>query len=119
MDKPGGLTTKENLLWQIGQLIKQLNGGNNMRLSGTITPSGTTGAQTIDKVTGTVNVAAGQSSVVVTNSLVTTDSLVIATIRTNDATARITNVVPGNGSFTIRLVSPTAEVSIGFLVINQ
>lgn len=37
---------------------------------------------------------------------------------TNDATARISNVVPAAGSFVINIVACTAEVSIGFFVIN-
>jgi hypothetical protein len=85
-----------------------------------ITPGGTTGNQTIDKAAGTVNIAAGNSSVVVTNNLVSTSSLVFAVIRTNDATATIKNVVPASGSFTINLTAAaTAEISIGFLVVNK
>lgn len=85
----------------------------------TNTAAGTTGNQTIDKPSGTVNIAAGGSSVVVTNALVTANSIVIATIRTNDSTAIIKNVVPAAGSFTIRTTAAvTAETSIGFLVIN-
>lgn len=85
----------------------------------TITTGGTTGAQTINKAGGTVNFAAGASSLVVTNSLVTTSSLVVAFVRTNDATAVIKNVVPASGSFTITLnAAATAETSVGFIVIN-
>lgn len=86
----------------------------------TNTTAGTTGAQTINKVSGTVNFAAGASSLVVTNSLVTANSLVFCTVRTNDSTAVIKNVVPTSGSFTIRLsATATAETSVGFFVINQ
>lgn len=86
----------------------------------TITAGGTTGNQTINKAAGTINVAAGQSTIVVTNSLVTTSSLVFCTVRTNDTTALIKNCVPAAGSFTMRLnANATAETSVGFLVINQ
>lgn len=86
----------------------------------TITAGGTTGNQTIDKAAGTVNIAAGNSAVTVTNNLVSTSSLVFAVIRTNDATATIKNVVPASGSFVINLTAAaTAEISIGFLVINK
>lgn len=85
----------------------------------TVTAGGTTGAQTIDKPAGTVNFAAGASSLVVTNSLVTANSIVFAVVRTNDSTALIKNVVPAAGSFTIRLnANATAETSVGFWVTN-
>lgn len=85
----------------------------------TITAGGTTGNQTINKASGTVNIAAAGTSVTVTNSLCTVSSTIIPVIRTNDATAVIKNVVPGAGSFVITLnAATTAEISIGFLVIN-
>jgi hypothetical protein len=85
----------------------------------TNTATGTTGAQTINKGSGTVNFAAGATSLVVTNSLVTTASIVYCVIRTADATAIIKNVVPASGSFTITLnASATAETSVGFIVFN-
>jgi len=85
----------------------------------TVTAGGTTGAQTINKISGTVNFAAAATSLVVTNSLVSTTSLVFAVVRTNDATATIKNVVPAAGSFTITLdAAATAETSVGFYVIN-
>jgi hypothetical protein len=85
----------------------------------TITPNGTTGNQTINKPLGTVNIAAGQSSVTVTNSLVDANSIVFAVVRTNDSTAQIKNVTCAAGSFTIRLAAnATAETSIGFMVMN-
>jgi len=88
-------------------------------LNNTITATGTTGARTINAPSGTVNIAAGQNSLVVTNSCVSANSLVFATIRTNDSTAQIKNVVPAAGSFTIRLTAnATAETSIGFFVVN-
>jgi len=56
---------------------------------------------------------------VVTNSLCTTSSIVFATVRTNDATAYIKNVVPAAGSFTINLgANAAAETSVGFFIIN-
>jgi len=85
----------------------------------TNTASGTTGNQTINKASGTVNIAAAGTTVTVTNSLVSATSIVYAVIRTNDATATIKNVVPAAGSFVINLgAATTAETSIGFFVIN-
>lgn len=96
-----------------------LDDGGKLLFASTITPGGTTGDQTINTVTGTVNIAALGTTVTVTNSQCTVNSTVIPTIRTNDATATIKNCVPGNGSFVITLNSATtAEISIGFLVIN-
>lgn len=88
-------------------------------LLATNTGAGTTGNQTIDKPSGTVNFAAAATSLTVTNALCTTSSIVFATIRTNDTTAVIKNVVPGSGSFVINLnAAATAETSVGFLIIN-
>lgn len=85
----------------------------------TNTAAGTTGNQTINKPTGTVNIAAAGTSVTVTNSLVTSSSIVFCVVRTNDSTALIKNVVPSSGSFTINMnAAVTAETSIGFMVIN-
>jgi len=89
------------------------------RLNRTITTAGTTGNQTINKMAGTVNIAAAGTTVTVTNSLVTTSSIIFCTLRTNDTTATIKNVVAGTGSFVITLgAAATAEVSIGFMVTN-
>lgn len=85
----------------------------------TVTSGGTTGNQTINKISGTVNFAASAISLTVTNSHVTANSIVMAVIRTNDSTATIKNVVPSSGSFTINLgAAATAETSVGFFVIN-
>lgn len=90
-----------------------------IEVSATITAGGTVGAQTINKPSGTVNIAAGQATLVVTNNLVKTTSIVLAVVRTNDTTALIKNVIPAAGSFTIRLnANATAETSVGFIVIN-
>lgn len=91
-----------------------------LTLYNTVTPAGTTGAQTINKPSGIVNFAAGASSLVVTNSLCTTSSIVLAVIRRVDTTLNtLRSVTPANGSFTITGNSgATAETSVGFLIIN-
>lgn len=95
----------------------KLDGG--ITFDNTVTAGGTTGNQTINKASGTVNVAAAGTTVTVTNSFCTSTSIVFAVLRTNDSTAAIKNVVPGAGSFVITLTAAaTAEVSIGFLVTN-
>lgn len=101
-----------------GEVVRYRTDGQ-IALLATNTAAGTTGAQTINKPSGTVNFAAAATSLVVTNSLCTTSSIVFATIRTNDATAVIKNVVPAAGSFTINLnAAATAETSVGFLIVN-
>lgn len=106
-------TTDNNANW-----ILQVNGG--VAFNGTNTAAATTGNQTINKTSGTVNFAAAATTLTVTNSLVSTSSIVFAVIRTNDATATIKNVVPGSGSFVITLAAAaTAETSVGFFVINN
>jgi len=83
------------------------------------TAIGTTGAQTINKAVGSVNFAAGQSSLVVTNSSVTTASQIMVTVYGTDATATFARVTRALGSFTITLNSAaTSETAVGFLIIN-
>lgn len=87
----------------------------------TLTDVGTTGNVTINKIAGTVNIAAGAGTagVTVTNSTVTANSIVIAIARTNDATCSVKNAVPAAGSFVLRTTANcTAETSFGFIVTN-
>ena len=84
-----------------------------------ITPTGTTGHQTINKSSGSVNFASGAASLVVTDNLVDTNSVITATIATNDATADGLRIEKAAGSFTIYLkVAPTKETRIDFHVWN-
>jgi hypothetical protein len=90
-----------------------------MQLPSTVTATGTTGNQTINKMTGTVNVAAAGTTITVTNSLVGTSSIISVTARTNDATCSVKNYVPASGSFVINMTAAcTAETSVGFMVVN-
>lgn len=85
----------------------------------TITAGGTTGAQTINKPAGSVNFAAASSSLVVTNSLVTANSVIICTVATNDTTMKSVAVVAAAGSFTLHAnAAATAETRVNFIVIN-
>lgn len=89
----------------------------NLFLSKTITAGGTTGAQTINRPVGSVNFAAGTTTLVVTNNLVTTNSVVIPIMMSNDLTAVFKDVEVSSGSFLIRLTTaPTAETKFGFIV---
>lgn len=105
--------------------IKAQHDGSNWTLTGginldkTVTAAGTTGAQTINKTTGTVNFAASATSLVVTNSLVTANSIIICTVCTNDTTMKSVAAVAASGSFTMYAnAAPTAETRVNFLVTN-
>ena len=85
----------------------------------TITASGTTGAQTINKTAGSVNFAALATSLVVTNSLVTTSSVILATVASNDTAMKSVQAVAAAGSFTLYAnAGATAETRVNFLVLN-
>lgn len=89
-------------------------------LNATITAGGTTGAQTINKSAGQVNFAAAASSLVVTNSLATTSSLIFAIAQTNDTTCSVKGVTKASGSFTITMTAAcTAETPVAFWVLNK
>lgn len=88
-------------------------------LSKTITAGGTTGTQTINKHSGSVNFAAAATSLVVTNSLVATTSIVQCTVATNDATMKSVQCVPASGSFTMfSNAAASAETRVNFTVSN-
>ena len=96
-----------------------------LTLPKTITAGGTTGAQTINKTSGSVNFAAGAASLVVTNSLVTTSSVILLTGATNDVDQSVFIAVAAAGSFTIYPATvaasyshPYAETRVNFLVLN-
>ncbi|MGZ5569115.1 MAG: SGNH/GDSL hydrolase family protein, partial [Limisphaerales bacterium] len=85
----------------------------------TITAGGTTGAQVINKTSGSVNFAAAATTLTVADSLVTTSSVIICTIASNDTTAKSACVVAASGTFTITLnAAATAETRVNFFVTN-
>jgi len=95
-------------------------GGNAILLARTLTPAGTTGNRTINAMAGSVNFAAGTSSITVTNTNANATSLVFCSIQTNDATATACRVTDkGASTFNIRLnANATAETSVAFWVTN-
>lgn len=106
-------------LWSNQINLDTLNVVTNIGIEGTITGAGTTGAQVINKPSGTVRFAAAASSLVVTNSLCTTSHRVHATACTNDTTAYVKNVVTTNGAFTIVLgAAATAETEVFWTLIE-
>lgn len=87
-------------------------------VSKTITAPGTTGNQTINKLAGRVNIAAGQTAITVTDSLVDTNSIVLAVSMGGDLIP-VGYVTPSAGQFIISLQSAvTTEQPINFLVVN-
>lgn len=100
--------------------ILDLSGSSNIKLFRTITAGGTTGNQTISKPNGSVNVAAGAASIVITNTLVTTSSTLIATLNTADATCTfVKSAVPTANTITVTLNAVCgAETRVAFWVFN-
>lgn len=90
-----------------------------VQISSTITPGGTTGAQTINKHSGSVNFAALATSLVVTDSKVSASSVIQATVATNDSTMKSVQAVAGSGSFTLYAnAAATAETRVNFTIFN-
>ena len=90
-----------------------------MAFAKTVTPPATTGDATINQNAGSVNFAAAAGSLVVTNSRVTEDSIIVCTVATDDATMKSVSAVAAAGFFTLTAdVAPTAETRVNFLVIN-
>lgn len=86
-------------------------------LDATLTTAGTTGAQTINKNLGQVNFAAAATTLVVTNSRVTTTSFIFTTPQTSDTTCKSFAVTRAAGSFTLTAnAACTAETAVAFLV---
>ena len=80
--------------------------------------SGSPGAATCQAPAGQAAIAASASSVVITNALVSTTSIVIATLQATDSTCTsIKSIVPTAGSFTITAnATCTAAAKVGWIV---
>lgn len=93
--------------------------GTGLNIEATITPPATTGAQAIDKTAGSVNFAATETSLVVTCDKCTENSIVMATVATNDATLKSVQAVAANGFFTLHgNAAATAETRVNFWILN-
>lgn len=130
LDPSGRLIQSELILEDGSSLLPVVNGGTDLGspplafrqlfLNATITPVATVGAQTIDKAAGSVNFAAAATSLVVTCDKCTENSIVIATVATNDSALKSVQAVPANGSFTLFGNAPAnAETRVNFWVLNQ
>lgn len=103
----------------------RIPGINNFRIDTTSGPqfgktnAGSTGAQTINLPSGSVQFAASATSLVVTNSMVSASSLVFATVASNDSTMKSVQAVSGSGIFTLYPNAvPTGTCLVNFWVIN-
>jgi hypothetical protein len=83
------------------------------------THAGAAGNIAINKPAGSVLIAAAQQSIVLTNNLITANSIVICTVATDDVTAKSAIAVPAAGSATIKLnAAATAQTKVFFQVIG-
>lgn len=83
----------------------------------TITPG--TGDQVINKVAGSVNFAAAAASLIVTNDLVTTNSMVFCQVATDDTTMKTVSVTQTAGAFTITAnAAASGTTRVNFFVVN-
>ncbi len=110
-----------------GQVNPSSNGGKALGAAGLgfsglymdYTNTATVGAVTINKSSGRAIVAAGQTSVVVTNSKATAAAHIFAVVAAADTTALLKNVVPAAGSFTINLnAAATADTPVSFFIVG-
>ena len=74
---------------------------------------------TLNYQAGTVNFAAGMTSLVLTNNRIISSSEILVSVSSNDATMKSAHTVKGTGSVTIYADdAPTAQTSVTFLVLN-
>lgn len=89
----------------------------NLSVSKTITAAGTTGNQTINSLSGTVNIAAGERQATITNLSATANSLVFVTARSEDPTCYAARGVPSAGAILIKMNDTcTGETSVAFIL---
>lgn len=83
----------------------------------TITGPGVTGDVTINKKSGSVNLNNSDVSLVVTNSLVTPESVILCTVASHDLNTTSVQVVAGTGYFTIYPdVIPDGQTRVNFFI---
>ncbi len=82
--------------------------------------AGSTGSVTLNTPTGIVKMAAAASSLTLTNSYITANSLIFCTVQTSDGTAKSALAVPAAGSATIVTnAAATGTTNIAFWVVNR
>lgn len=104
--------------------IVDFSGVNDFNLLRTVTATGTTGNQTISKPAGSVNFAAAATSISVTNTLVTEDSIIMVSQNNRGASVDATCTTFGAAAVTagsfkiIANAGCTAETRVSFWVLN-
>lgn len=89
-------------------------------IDATVTPSGTTGNQTINKSAGAVNFGIGASSLTVACDKCSTNSIVIATVGSQDLTLKSVQVQANSGQIVLYgNAGATAETRVNFWVLNR
>lgn len=83
--------------------------------------AGAAGNVVINKASGVGKIAAGQQTIVVTDSVCKdANTMVIPFLLSDDVTAKSVVAVAGVGSFTLKLnAAATAQVLVGFLVLRN
>jgi len=104
-------------------MLKGLQGGLNAANLGPTNYtdiSGAPGNGTVNSPRGRCAIAAAAQTVVITSSIATLTSTILAILETSDATlTSINRVTPANGSFTfIGNAAATGNVTVSFVVIN-
>jgi hypothetical protein len=99
-----------------GVTTTNLNVNNNLILQYTGTSA--TGSIESNTLRGNCTIENPNTSLTVTNSLVSSSSAIFAIASTADATGYVTSVVPSSGSFVINCIAPTLPMNINWLVIN-
>lgn len=95
------------------------SGKTGLTASSFLDDSANTGSRTVNLPYGRNAFAAGTATLTITNNLVTATSLVFVVLQTNDATARLANVVPAAGSFAVNLTAnATGTTKFAWFVIN-
>lgn len=92
----------------------------NLRLTNYVDDSATAGNRTVNRLRGKNSFAIGASAVVVTNNLVTANSMVVCTLEFVDATlTTILTCIPTAGSFTVTgNANATAATKFSWVVFN-
>ncbi len=76
-------------------------------------------AGTVDKPAGKVILQSGSAAYTLTNSWISTTSIVLVRVMTSGDTVNLLSVVPGDGSCVITLSGTVgADTTLGFLVVN-
>jgi len=97
--------------------ISTLNVTQNLKVTNTIASG--TGAITANTPAGQVIFGSQDASLVITNSLVSTNSIIIATVATNDATLKSIVAEAGSGSFTLTPnTQSTNDTKVNWMILN-